>query len=86
MLKALITSGLSQYDIAIAIGVSQPTIHRALRGRQIIYETGKAIERLYESRCIDPNHPASEQILLGNTGAGQGAITAVQASSTVVSG
>ncbi len=52
MLEALIAQGLSQSEIAITIGVSQPTIHRALRGRQVIYETGKALERLYASRCM----------------------------------
>lgn len=48
MIKALTEhAGLSQGEIAALVGVSQPTIHRASKGGSILYETGKAIERLY---------------------------------------
>ncbi|USR38112.1 hypothetical protein L1F06_015690 [Ectopseudomonas hydrolytica] len=50
MLEALIASGLSQQDIAMQTGVSQPTICRAHRGADVLYKSGKQIERLYLER------------------------------------
>ena len=47
MLKALREDGLSQTEIAELAGVSQPTICRALSGSDVLYETGKKIERMY---------------------------------------
>ena len=82
MLDALIAGGLSQNDIAVAIGVSQPTIHRALRGRQIIYETGKAIERLYAEKCPSELRSPVGKILPLESVEVQGDSAAVQASST----
>ncbi len=53
MLKALREDGLSQTDIAELAGVSQPTICRALSGSDVLYETGKKIERMYLTRFGD---------------------------------
>lgn len=82
MLNALIAGGLSQNDIAVAIGVSQPTIHRALRGRQIIYETGKAIERLYGEKFPPEVTSLVGKILAPESSGVQGDGAAVQTSST----
>ena len=51
MLKRLVDEHrLTQEQIAKAVGVSQPTIHRAMvGGSSIAYETGKKIEALYSS-------------------------------------
>ncbi|WAB92501.1 hypothetical protein OSS47_00535 [Pseudomonas citronellolis] len=51
MIDALVKSGMKQQEIAEAAGVSQPTIHRAFHGADVLYATGKKIESLYESRC-----------------------------------
>lgn len=48
MLKQLLGLGYSQRAIADRIGTTQPTINRAAKGADVRYETGKAIERLYE--------------------------------------
>ncbi|WP_271194520.1 winged helix-turn-helix domain-containing protein [Pseudomonas turukhanskensis] len=50
LLLALIEDGLRQHEIAEHVGVSQPTIHRALKGASVLYETGKAIEQLAAAR------------------------------------
>lgn len=50
MLEALIAAGLSQHEIARLTEVSQPTICRAHRGSDVLYENGKQIERLYHER------------------------------------
>lgn len=54
MIKELVEKGLTQHAIAEAIGTSQPTVHRAAKGGAILYENGKAIERLYESIVVAP--------------------------------
>lgn len=54
MLKALTDGGMSQNEIAKAIGVSQPTIHRALKGSPMLYDSGKRIEQLYAERVAGP--------------------------------
>ncbi|WP_374979033.1 helix-turn-helix domain-containing protein [Pseudomonas solani] len=59
LLNALISKGFLQREIAKEVGVSQPTIHRALRGSSVSYETGKALERLLESLEQDPGNPES---------------------------
>lgn len=46
MLGELERLGYSQRAIADAVGATQPTIHRAIRGASVRYETGKAIEAL----------------------------------------
>lgn len=48
MLTELFSLGFSQKAIADRISTTQPTIHRASRGADVRYETGKAIESLYE--------------------------------------
>lgn len=53
MLEALRKSGLSQSEIGELAGVSQPTICRAFGGADVMYETGKKIERLHRDRCGD---------------------------------
>lgn len=50
MLKALIEAGMTQQGIADAIGVTQPTVFRALNGSDVRYTTGKAIESLYAQK------------------------------------
>ncbi|WP_043309626.1 hypothetical protein [Pseudomonas sp. ML96] len=50
MLEALLGAGLSQQEIAVLAGVSQPTICRAHRGADVLYKSGKQIERLYLDR------------------------------------
>lgn len=52
MIEALLATGLTQQAIADAAETTQPTIHRAARGASVRYETGKAIERLYERSII----------------------------------
>lgn len=60
MISELIARGWSQHSIAENVGTTQPTIHRAANGAGIRYETGRAIERLYESAVSDSeNHRAS---------------------------
>lgn len=59
MIKGLMDSGMTQQAIAEAIGTSQPTIHRAAKGGAILYENGKAIERLYERTVIEPRQMLS---------------------------
>ena len=39
--------GYSQAVIAQRVGVSQPTIFRASKGRAILYDAGKAIEKMH---------------------------------------
>jgi transcriptional regulator with XRE-family HTH domain len=53
MLEALLGAGLSQQEIAGLTGVSQPTICRAHRGAEVLYKSGKQIERLYQERLGD---------------------------------
>jgi predicted transcriptional regulator len=48
MLSGLFALGLSQKAIADRTETTQPTIHRASKGAGVRYETGKAIEALYE--------------------------------------
>lgn len=48
MLKQLTDAGMTQHDIAEAVGTTQPTIYRALNGADIRYRVGKAIERFYQ--------------------------------------
>lgn len=48
MLNVLLGLGFSQRAIAERVGTTQPTIFRAAKGADIRYETGKAIERLFE--------------------------------------
>ncbi|MDH0337615.1 hypothetical protein [Metapseudomonas otitidis] len=64
LLKALIDKGFLQREIAKEVGVTQPTIHRALKGSSVSYELGKAIERLVERVQLaeqrDGNHGAND--------------------------
>lgn len=48
MIHALLADGMTQQSIADKAGTAQPTIHRASRGADVRYETGKSIERLYD--------------------------------------
>lgn len=48
MLSGLFAMGFSQKAIAEKVDTTQPTIHRASKGAGVRYETGKAIETLYE--------------------------------------
>lgn len=52
MLSALFAKGLSQKAVAQKVGTTQPTIHRAAKGAGIGYETGKAIEALYQQEVL----------------------------------
>jgi predicted XRE-type DNA-binding protein len=53
MLFLISETGLSQQEIASIVGVSQPTIHRAMTcGAAVKYETGKKIELLYSERVL----------------------------------
>lgn len=54
MIEALVVRGWTQQSIAEAAVTTQPTIHRAAKGASVRYETGKAIERLYESAVVEP--------------------------------
>ncbi|MCY1279135.1 hypothetical protein D9M69_462350 [compost metagenome] len=58
MIEELVSRGWTQRAIARQIGVSQPTVHRAAAGGAIFYDTGKAIERLYEQVT---SHKASDE-------------------------
>lgn len=59
MLEALLGVGLSQQDIAALTGVSQPTICRAHQGADVLYKSGKQIERLYLERFGDQQQQAA---------------------------
>lgn len=48
MLTSLFEHGFSQKAVAERIGTTQPTVHRASKGAGVKYETGKAVEALYE--------------------------------------
>ena len=48
MTLALVTTGMSEADIATAIGCSQPTVHRIKCGSETSYSNGKALELLYD--------------------------------------
>ncbi|MDT4809351.1 hypothetical protein D3C80_1694870 [compost metagenome] len=63
MLVALSAKGISQKAIAERCGTTQPTIHRAAKGAGVRYETGKAIETLYEQEVLgrSPEVTASTQ-------------------------
>lgn len=50
MLKALIEAGMTQQGIAEAIGVTQPTVFRALNGAELRYCIGKELEKLYAEK------------------------------------
>lgn len=50
MVGALMNAGMTQGEIAAAVGSTQPAISRALAGNDVRYSVGKAIERLYELR------------------------------------
>lgn len=54
MLISIAKTGLSQAEIAEMVGVSQPTVHRAMTSGSVVkYETGKKIEQLYAERVED---------------------------------
>lgn len=59
MIEALIARGWTQQSIADAVVTTQPTIHRAAKGASVRYETGKAIERLYERAVSEVDSPAA---------------------------
>lgn len=52
MIAALVATGLSQKAIADLAGTTQPTIHRAAKGAGVLYETGKAIEVIYQNKVL----------------------------------
>lgn len=52
MLAALAQQGFSQKAIANMAGTTQPTIHRAAKGAGVLYETGKAIEVIYQEKVL----------------------------------
>ncbi len=56
MLTALINAGMTQQGIAEEIGVTQPTVFRALKGAELRYCSGKKLETLYLARV-----PATEK-------------------------
>lgn len=51
MVKDLIAVGLSECEIAVAIGCTQPTVNRIRHGSDTSYSYGKALEALYLERC-----------------------------------
>lgn len=57
MLEALSAKGISQKTIAERCGTTQPTIHRAVKGAGVRYETGKAIETLYQQEVLEVAAP-----------------------------
>lgn len=59
MLEGLLGAGLSQQEIAVLTGVSQPTICRAHRGADVLYKSGKQIEKLYLERLGDQTMKAA---------------------------
>lgn len=59
MIAALAGTGLSQKAIADIAGTTQPTIHRAAKGGGVLYDTGKAIERLYEASVTSTDKAAA---------------------------
>jgi len=50
MMKALLSAGMTQQSIAEAIGVTQPTVFRALNGAELRYCVGKELEQLYAEK------------------------------------
>ena len=51
MLTALIDAGMTQAAIAEAIGVTQPTVFRALNGAELRYCSGKELEKLFLAKA-----------------------------------
>jgi predicted transcriptional regulator len=58
MLCDLFAMGFSQQAIADRTETTQPTIHRASKGAGVRYETGKAIEALYEEALVSGSEVA----------------------------
>jgi transcriptional regulator with XRE-family HTH domain len=51
-IEDLIRAGMSEKEIADAIGRSQPSVNRMRNGKQRTdYETGLKLERLHRDRC-----------------------------------
>ncbi|MBL4835758.1 MAG: helix-turn-helix domain-containing protein [Pseudomonas sp.] len=61
MLKAIADTGMSQAKIAEAIGVSQPTVYRAMNGGPMRYEPGKQVEALYAQVIQDQSGSVSQE-------------------------
>jgi predicted transcriptional regulator len=47
MVISLIKGGMSESEIALRVGITQPTVHRIKTGSGTSYEKGKKIEALY---------------------------------------
>lgn len=50
MIRALMEDGMTQSEIAQAVGTNQATVCRTLKGSEPRYSTGKRIEKLYQER------------------------------------
>ena len=61
MLKALIEAGMTQQGIADAIGVTQPTVFRALNGAELRYCIGKELEKLYAEKSGETGFEADRR-------------------------
>lgn len=48
MIRHMMSAGLTQRAIAEETGVTQPTIHRALHGSSVRYETGVRIKNMHK--------------------------------------
>ncbi len=57
-IEDLIRAGMSEKEIADAIGRSQPSVNRMRNGKQRTdYETGLKLERLHRERCRGEAEP-----------------------------
>ena len=64
MVIGLIKGGMSESEIALRVGITQPTVHRIKTGSGTSYDKGKKIEALYmaaidASSCIHSDQRAS---------------------------
>lgn len=64
MVKSLVSNGWTQQRIASSAGISQPVVHRALHGIDILYSNGLKIEEVYRQAAISAvleDRPATPQ-------------------------
>ena len=57
-LEDLVALGMTEAQIAAAIGRNQSSVNRMRKGQRTDYETGVKIEQLHRERC--PDMPAAQ--------------------------
>lgn len=60
LIEDLVKAGLTEQEIAAAIGRNQSSVNRMRRGKQRTdYETGLKLEKLHRERCPETTPPAA---------------------------